>query len=99
MVLNNLRQMHLKLVQKINSKAGDLIGNKIADKITKVSKNSQQNNKDIVTTENDKEIPLKRYISPEKRQKIIDNVRLILKYKNGISNIDKFVRQYAKSTI
>ena len=78
MVLKNLRQMHLKLVQKINSKVGDLIGNKIADKITKVSKNSQQNNKDIVTTENDKEIPLKRYISPEKRQKIIDDVRVIL---------------------
>ena len=78
MVLKNLRQMHLKLVQKINSKVDDLIGNKIADKITKVSKNSQQNNKDIVTTENDKEIPLKRYISPEKRQKIIDDVRVIL---------------------
>ena len=78
MVLKNLRQMHLKLIQKINSKVGDLIGNKIADKITKVSKNSQQNNKDIVTTENDKEIPLKRYISPEKRQKIIDDVRVIL---------------------
>ena len=81
MVLNNLQQMHLNLVQKSNSKAdstGDLISNKIADKITKVSKNSQQNNKDIVTNENDKEIPLKRYISPEKRQKIIDDVRVIL---------------------
>ena len=40
-------------------------------KITKVSKNSQQNNSEIVTNGNDKEIPKERFISPEKRQKII----------------------------
>ena len=46
--------------------------------ITKVSKNSQQNNSETVTNENDKEIPKgipkERYISPEERQKIIDNL-------------------------
>ena len=46
--------------------------------ITKVLKNLQQNNSEIVTNENDKEItkeiPKVRYISPEERQKIIDNL-------------------------
>ena len=46
-------------------------------KITKVSKNSQQNNSERATNENDKEIPRGLYISPEERQKIIDNLRLI----------------------
>ena len=44
----------------------------------RVSKNSQQNNSETVTNENDKEIPKERYISPEERQKIIDNLRLII---------------------
>ena len=43
-------------------------------KITKVSKNPLKNNSETVTNENDKEIPKKRYISPEERQKIIDNL-------------------------
>ena len=42
----------------------------------KVSKNSQQNNSETVTNENDKKIPKQRYISPEKRQKIIDKLIL-----------------------
>ena len=41
-------------------------------KITKVSKSPEQNNSETVTNENDKEIPKeipkKRYISPDKRQ-------------------------------
>ena len=41
-------------------------------KITKVSKNSQQYNSEAVTNEHDKEIPKERYISPKERQKIID---------------------------
>ena len=68
-------------MKKSNSKkaeaTGDLIGTKIAVKITKVSKNSQQNNSEIVTNENDKEIPKKRYMSSEERQTIIDDLRLI----------------------
>ena len=61
---------------------GDLIGNKIADKIKNVKKTSRQNTSETVTNgtesiEHDKEIPKERYISPEKRQKIIDDVRLI----------------------
>ena len=54
-----------------------MISNKTADKITKVSKNVQQNNPETDTSESDKEIPKERYISPEKRQEFIDDLRLI----------------------
>ena len=53
-----------------------MIGNKISNKITGFLKNSQNNSK-TVTNENDKEIPKERYISPEERQKINDDLRLI----------------------
>ena len=87
-MLNNLQQIHLKLLQtkkKIQKTAeitGGLIGNKIAHKITEVSTTSPQNNSQTVTngTENiahDKGIPKERYISPQKRQNIIDDLRLI----------------------
>ena len=66
-----------RAIQKTAVAIGDLIGNKNADKITKVSKNSQKNNSETVTNEHDKEIPRKRYISPRERQKIIDDMRLI----------------------
>ena len=53
-----------------------MTGNKAADKITKVSKTSQ-NNSGTVWNEHDKEIPKEKYISPEERQKIINYLRLI----------------------
>ena len=37
---------------------------------------SQQNNSETVTNEHDKEIPKERYISPEERQEIINELRL-----------------------
>ena len=50
-------------------------------KLTKVSNISQQNNSQTVTNESNKEIPKEipreRYISPEKRQEITDNLRSI----------------------
>ena len=54
-----------------------MIGKKIADRITKVSKNSQQNNSETVTNEHDKQIPKERYVSPKERQKVIDDLRII----------------------
>ena len=52
--------------QKTAEATDDLIGsNKIANKITRVSKILQQNNSETVTNENDKEIPKERYISSE----------------------------------
>ena len=40
----------------------DLIGNKIANRITNVSQNLQQNNSERVTNEHDEEICKERYI-------------------------------------
>ena len=53
-----------------------MLGNKIAYRITKVSKNSKQNNSEKITNENDKKITKGRYISPEERQEIIADLRL-----------------------
>ena len=54
-----------------------MTGNKIVNKTIGVPKTSKQNNSETVKNENDKEIPKKRYISPEEEQKIIDDLRLI----------------------
>ena len=59
--------------KKTVEKSGDLIRNKM----TRVPKNSQKNNSEIVANENDKEIPKEIDVSPEERQKNIDNLRLI----------------------
>ena len=56
---------------------GDLVGNKIAKRITKVSKKSPHNNSKRVTIENDGERPKEIYISLKERLKIIDDLRLI----------------------
>ena len=67
-----------RVIQKLAEATGDLIGNKIADKITSVSKKSSaelHSNND--SANNETEAPKKRYMSPEKRQQIIDDLRLI----------------------
>ena len=69
-----------KAIQKIAEATGDLTGNKIADKITNTAKKST---KELPNdeTEEDAELatPKKRYISPEERQQIIDELRLVPK--------------------
>ena len=50
-----------------------MIGNKFANRITKVL---QLNNSETNTKEHDMEIPKERFVSPEERQKIIDELRL-----------------------
>ena len=54
------------------------MGNKIADKITSISKKST---KKLPTINGDEELYThkKRYISPEERQQIIDELRLVPK--------------------
>ena len=52
-----------------------MIANKIADKITSVSKKKSNNNNDNAELSTHKN----RYISPEKRQQIIDWLRLVPK--------------------
>ena len=76
---------------------GDFIIYEISDNITKVSKTSTQISLETVTNKTrytgfDKEKPKERYISPEERQKIIDDQILIQQYIDGISKNKKFVR-------
>ena len=61
-----LKLLQKRAIQKTAEATSDLIGNEIANKVSKVSKNSQQNNSETVTDEHDKEIPKERYISPKK---------------------------------
>ena len=56
-----------RVVQKTAEATGDLIGNKIADKITSVGKSKEKEK-----TKKAEEI----YIPPEKRQQIIDDLKL-----------------------
>ena len=63
-----------RAIQKTAEATGDLIGNKIADKITNVSRKSAkelQNNEAEVGVE--RATPSKRYISPEERQQQLTN--------------------------
>ena len=59
--------MSKRVVQKTAAATGDLIGNKIADKITSIDKSKEKEK-----TNKAEEI----YIPPEKRQQIIDDLRL-----------------------
>ena len=67
-----------RAIQKTAEATGDLGGNKIADKITIVSKKTT---KKLPTIDEDVELTThkKRYISPEERQQIIDELKLIPK--------------------
>ena len=59
-----------RTIQKTAEATGDLIGNKIADKITSLWRkppNNNNNNEDVETTAHKK-----RYISPEERQQNIN---------------------------
>ena len=61
-----------RAIQKIVEATGDLIGNKISDKITSASKNlldKLQNNE----ANNKIEMPKGRYVSPEKDNKLLMN--------------------------
>ena len=76
-----------RVIQKTAEATRHLIGNKIADKITSIDKSKEK--------EKIKEIE-EIYIPPEKRQQIIDDLRLFWAqnvapfYKNGISKNCKF---------
>ena len=59
-----------KIVHKSAEATGNLIGNKLADKITSASKKSH--NEEIQSNEVNNEIPKERCISPKERQKIVD---------------------------
>ena len=61
-----------RAIQKAAEATDDLIGNNIADKITRVSKTSPNNNSE----RNEKEILRERFVLSELRQKIINDLRL-----------------------
>ena len=67
-------------IQKSAEATGDLISNKIADKIRGASK---KYSKELPSNEANNEIPKKRYISPQERQHIIYELRynnIIMEY-------------------
>ena len=72
----------------------DLIVNKIANKKSETLKIRNR----IIQKQLEinmiipKEILKEKYISPEERKKVIDNLRLIQYYNNGISENNKFIR-------
>ena len=74
-----------RATQKTAEATGALLGNKIADKITSVSKKKPakelHNNETKEEEEEDVKIAThkKRYISPEEIQKVIDELRLVPK--------------------
>ena len=77
-----------RAIQKVAEATGDLIGNKIADKITSVSKksndnNNNSNNNNNNSNNNNEDVELtthkKRCTSPEERQQIINELRFVPK--------------------
>ena len=55
------------MIQKTAKATGDLIGNKIANKITRDSETSSKDDSE----RNEKEIVREKYLSPELRQKLL----------------------------
>ena len=56
-----------RVVQKTGEATGDLIRNKIADKVTSIGKSKEKEKRNKAE---------KTYIPPEERQQIIDNLKL-----------------------
>ena len=66
-VTDALNTSSKRVIQKTAAATADLIGNKIANRITKVSKYSQQNNLETIKNEHDKEMPEEKYAYLEER--------------------------------
>ena len=61
-----------KSVQKTAEATGDLIGNKVAYKITSTSQSSKE-----LQSQNELKIPKERYLSPYEGQQIIDELSVV----------------------
>ena len=74
-----------RAIPKTAEATGELIGNKIADKITSVSKKPAMElySKELPNNNNETDAEItthkKRYVSPEERRQIIDELRLMSK--------------------
>ena len=77
---NAIKTVPKTAIQKTADATGDLIGNKIADKITSVL---QKSTRELPNNETEEDVKIdthkKRYISPEERQQIIDELRFVPK--------------------
>ena len=85
-VLKNLQQDAIetaskRAIQKTTEATGDLIGNRITDKITSVSK--KKSTKELHNNDETEDVEItthkKRYMSPEERQQIIEELSLVPK--------------------
>ena len=76
--IDALRTTSKRVMWKTAETTGDLIGNKIADRIMKVSKPLPQSDLETVTNEHYKEIPKERNVFTEERHQMIDELRLTL---------------------
>ena len=74
--IDALKTASARAIQKTAEATGDLIGNKIADKIISTSKKSSAEffSTMLHSNEANTEIPKERYISPQERQPIIDEL-------------------------
>ena len=66
-----LKTIWKRIIHKTAEATDDLIGNKIASKVTKASKTSQQNNLKIVTNEDDKRYLKKDICLQKKYRKLL----------------------------
>ena len=71
---DTIKSASKRAIQKTAEATGDLIGYKIVHKITSVSKKSPNDETEVDV---EKTTPKKRYISPEERQQIINELRLV----------------------
>ena len=79
---DSIKTASKRAIQKTAEATGDLIGNKTADKITSVSKkkpDKESYNNDDETENVEIATSKKRYIFPEKRKQIIEELRLVPK--------------------
>ena len=75
---NTFKTVSKRSIQETTEVTGDLIGNKTAGKITRIEwQNPSSESETPMQTENIDEIPREIHTPPEKRQKIIDELRLI----------------------
>ena len=100
---NAIKTASKRAIEKTTEASGNLIGNKIADKMKNVSTSpkkfySQNSSKELHSKTNEKEteIPKEVFISPEKRQQIIGELRNNNNNNNGISKNNRLARQYTK---
>ena len=72
-----LKTFSKRVIQKPAEATFDLIDNKIANRITKVSRSPPHNNSEAITNEHDKERAKEIFLSLEEIQKIIHDLRFI----------------------